>query len=94
MRRWRLAGLKANVYIDDGICSANSIQASVLECEAMASDLKNAGYPLNEEKSHLHGTNAGWLIAGIFSRPPRGYVSCTRGSHCEVKAITYSGATE
>ncbi len=42
VRRWRSAGLKENVYIDDGICSANSIQVSVLECEAVASDLKNA----------------------------------------------------
>ncbi len=44
-----------STYIDDGICSANSIQAYVLECEAVASDLKNAtGSPSKlESRAHL-----------------------------------------
>ncbi len=62
VRKWRSAGLKAIVYIDDGICSASSFEASVSASEAITSDLRNAGFVLNKEKSHLAPMQVGrWL---------------------------------
>ena len=69
-------GLRAIVYIDDGICASSSQSEAVKSRDVVISDLKNAGFVLNDAKSHLEpvqdiawlGFNAD-LRQGCFSIP-------------------------
>ena len=53
VKRWRSMGLRAIVYIDDGICASNSESEAVLARDLVVSDLNKAGFVLNVSKSHL-----------------------------------------
>ena len=77
VRRWRALGLKAIVYIDDGICASDSAVECSKHRDIILSDLDNAGFILNSEKSHLVPSQVGpWLgfiidlNKGLFTVPP------------------------
>ena len=62
MKRWRSHGLRAIVYIDDGICVASTEAESKAVCDFIVEDLHRARSVLNLEKSALEPTQIGrWL---------------------------------
>ena len=54
VKRWRSMGLRAIVYIDDGICASSSMQEAIVNRDAVVSDIESAGIVLNITKSRLH----------------------------------------
>ena len=77
IKHWRSMGLRAIVYIDDGICASSSQSEAVKSRDIVISDLKNAGFVLNDSKSHLEPVQEiAWLgfnvdlKHGCFSVPP------------------------
>ena len=53
VKRWRAMGLHAIVYIDDGICGADSREECYKHMKVIVSDLEQAGFVINTAKSHL-----------------------------------------
>ena len=67
VKRWRSHGLRAIVYIDDGICAASTEAESKAACDFIVEDLRRAGFILNLEKSALEPTQIGrWLGFTIY----------------------------
>ena len=76
VKRWRAAGLRAIVYIDDGICVAPSFIECIVARDLIVGDLQHAGLLLNLRKSQLDPVQLGeWLgfiidlIEGSFAVP-------------------------
>ena len=62
MKHWRSKGIRAIVYIDDGICAASSIQEAEWHSAVLQEDLEGAGFVLNLSKSRLAPHRVGeWL---------------------------------
>ena len=62
MKRWRSMGLRCVVYIDDGICTAESEWECIAAKEAVWSDLDRAGFILSIAKCMLDPVQKGdWL---------------------------------
>ena len=62
VKHWRAKGLRAIVYIDDGICVASSFTETTKARDMIIGDLKRAGFVLNLPKSHLDPVQIGeWL---------------------------------
>ena len=62
VKRWRSRGIKAIVYIDDGICAAPSAQKVAQHSTEIQADLESAGFVLNVTKSRLAPHQVGeWL---------------------------------
>ena len=53
VKRWRARGLRAIVCIHDGICASSSQLEAVKSRYIVISNLKNAGFVLNDLKFHL-----------------------------------------
>ena len=51
VKRWRSIGLRAIVYIDDGIRASDSESEAVVARDLVVSDLNKAGFVLNVSKS-------------------------------------------
>ena len=63
VKRWRLVGMKAIMYIDDGICSAKSYNEAESHGIRIKDDLDKAGFVINVEKSKLAPQKKGkWLV--------------------------------
>ena len=76
VRRWRSSGLKLVLYIDDGICIADSESHAESNTAVVTQDLHQAGFILNSKKSILTPQMSGrWLGVnidlheGLFSIP-------------------------
>ena len=54
VKRWRSMGLRAIVYIDDGICASASESEAEKAIDIVVSDLDRAGFVLNIMKSQLN----------------------------------------
>ena len=62
VKRWPSYGFRAIVYIDDGICVANSSRECEQAKKAMLEDLANAWFVINYVKSQLVPQQTGrWL---------------------------------
>jgi hypothetical protein len=62
VKRWRARGIRAVVYIDDGICAASSTQKAEQHSAVLQADLERAGFVLNIKKSRLAPHQVGeWL---------------------------------
>ena len=62
VKHWRSKGIRAIVYIDDGICAASSIQEAEWHSAVLQEDLEGAGFVLNLSKSRLAPHRVGeWL---------------------------------
>lgn len=51
VKRWRSRGPRCLVYIDDGICAAESKEQCSAAMSNIVSDLDQAGFIFNAEKS-------------------------------------------
>ena len=51
LAKWRGMGIKAILYLDDGIVSENNLHSLHSQVLTIRSDLKKAGFTVNEEKS-------------------------------------------
>ena len=76
VNRWRSKGVKMVLYIDDGICVAESRELALRHTLLIEDDLLRAGFVLNGKKSHLSPASSGrWLgvdldlVQGVFSIP-------------------------
>ena len=49
---WRSKGLRCVLYIDDSIVVSQNAQKATCNVELIRGSLKNAGFVINEEKSH------------------------------------------
>ena len=56
IKKWRAAGIKNIMYLDDGIIIAPTSDTAKQICETIRQDLKGAGVTLNEEKTKLEPT--------------------------------------
>ena len=62
VKRWRSYGFRAIIYIDDGICGANSYRECEPAKKVMLEDLASAGFVTNYTKSQLVPQQTGrWL---------------------------------
>lgn len=62
VKRWRSKGIRAIVYIDDGIVASRMEEQCLLDKEVVITDLERAGFVLNVQKSHLDPHQLGrWL---------------------------------
>ena len=62
VKHWRSQGLRAIVYIDDGICAASTKTLATAACTTIVEDLHRAGFVINQEKCTLEPTQIGrWL---------------------------------
>ena len=62
VKRWRSLGLRAILYIDDGICVASTVEACKQARDVILADLKQAGLVINVPKSQLLPQQVGvWL---------------------------------
>ena len=62
VKKWRGGGIRCVVYIDDGIFGSPRKLVTAYACLQIRDDLENAGFTINEEKSHLYPTQVGrWL---------------------------------
>ena len=62
VKHWRSKGIRAVIYIDDGICASSTLQEAEECSAALQADLKDAGFVLNVNKSRLVPHNVGeWL---------------------------------
>ena len=61
-KKWRSAGIRSLMYIDDGIFgSPDALRTQVL-CDLIRSDVSASGFTINEEKSKLYPVQKGeWL---------------------------------
>ena len=60
VKRWRSLGLRAIVYIDDGMCASTTAAESSKHTQLILSDLKSAGFVVNCEKSMLVPSQTGF----------------------------------
>ena len=61
-KRWRGIGIKAIIYIDDGIAATRSFEIAKTAGELVKKDLVSAGFVINVEKSDLNPKTKGrWL---------------------------------
>ena len=51
LRRWRGRGIRCTLYMDDGTGGAESFEKAVQVAKIMQSDLQNAGFVVNKDKS-------------------------------------------
>ena len=51
IKKWRGSGIRSIVYLDDGILGSESKRKTAHQCLTVRSDLEDAGFVLNEEKS-------------------------------------------
>ena len=59
---WRSKGLRSVLYIDDGIIVSQNAQEAIRNVELIRGSLKDAGFVVNEEKSHWELSQSGtWL---------------------------------
>ena len=62
VKRWWSLGLRAILYIDDGICVASTVEACKQARDVILADLKQAGLVINVPKSQLLPQQVGvWL---------------------------------
>ena len=52
MKKWRSQGFKTVLYLDDGIIISDSEEAAFENIIAVRKELKDAGFIVNEQKSH------------------------------------------
>ena len=61
-KRWRGIGIKAIIYIDDGIAASRSFELAKTAGELVKNDLVYAGFVINAEKSDFNPKTKGkWL---------------------------------
>ena len=62
MKRWRGGGIRAIVYIDDGIVPSSSKERNALDRDVVITDLRRAGFVTNTLESKLDPNNllTGW----------------------------------
>ena len=61
-KRWRGIGIKAIIYIDDGIAPSRSFELAKTAGELIKNDLVSAGFVINAEKSDFNPKTKGkWL---------------------------------
>ena len=61
-KRWRGIGIKAIIYIDDGIAASRSFELAKTAGELIKNDLVSAGFVINSEKSDFNPKTKGkWL---------------------------------
>ena len=61
-KRWRGIGIKAIIYIDDGIVASRSFQLAKTTGKLIKNDLVSAGFVINAEKSDFYPKTRGkWL---------------------------------
>ena len=77
VRHWRGRGLKAIVYLDDGIIAVKGEKRACEESRLVRFELESAGFILNQEKSYwIPSKTMEWLgfnidlAKGEFSVPP------------------------
>ena len=62
VKKWRGQGIRCVIYVDDGIHGSASKRRTAFDCLIVREDLENAGFTLNEEKTHLYPSQiAEWL---------------------------------
>ena len=62
LKKWRGQGIRSIIYVDDGILGSPDKKTTAYNCLTVRDDLENAGWTLNEEKSHLYPSQIGeWL---------------------------------
>ena len=62
VRLWRGRGLKAIVYLDDGIVAVKGKREAILESQLVKKELESAGFVINVEKSQWDpSTRMEWL---------------------------------
>ena len=62
VRLWHGRGLKAIVYLDDGIVAVEGKREALLESQLVKKELESAGFVINVEKSQWDpSTRMGWL---------------------------------
>ena len=71
MRRWRSSGLKIVLYIDDGICIADSKSHAKRNTAAVTQDLHQAGFILNSKIEVNSDSTDVWLLAWCKHRSSR-----------------------
>ena len=78
VKHWRIRGIRAVMYPDDGFVVASSLQAMCSLATTKRSDLDKCGFLISEEKSHpdLHqvGEFPGYSVDlenGVFSVPQK-----------------------
>ena len=91
IRHWRGRGLKAIVYLDDGIVAVKGEQAAIQESAQVKLDLERAGFVINLDKSKWEPCHTmEWLgfqidlAKGEFSVPPN-KISMLKSQLLEVK---------
>ena len=68
-KRWRGRGIKAIIYIDDGIAASRSFEIAKSVRELVRHDLLSAGFVINNEKSDFNPKTKGkWLGTVIDTR--------------------------
>ena len=66
---WRAQGIKSFIFIDDGICGAQDFNRTEKIAKIVIDDLRNGGWIVNLEKSHLTPSRTGkWLGTIIDTR--------------------------
>ena len=78
VKHWRIQGIRAVLYLDDGFVVASSQQAMCSLATTIRSDLDKCGFFIKEEKSQLDPHQAGELLGysvdlenGVFSVPQK-----------------------
>ena len=56
---WRGIGIKAIIYIDDGIAVSHSFELGKTACELIKNDLVSAGFVINAEKGDFNPKTKG-----------------------------------
>ena len=74
VRYWRSKGLKAVVYLDDGLCAVRGREEACTASQWVQSTLHKAGLVVNESKSSCQPSHeVQWL--GFVVNLERGYIS-------------------
>ena len=71
IRYWHGRGLKAIVYLDDGIVAVKGKQEALVESARVKRDIENAGFIINAEKKYLR-TLPSYGVAWLSNRPVSG----------------------
>ena len=74
VKRWRSRGIKAIVYIDDGICAAPSAQKVAQHSTEIQADLESAGFVLKVQACSTSSRR----VVGFYSRPIAWLLHCSR----------------